>query len=463
MKKSPSSSNNKPAPNASAPSEQQLKEEEEFQLALALSLSETPAKFSFPDISQFEEQSTNSSSTTGVKKIDDDHENPDFVQQKIAINSYLNTVESTNVQNDQVSNPVSTSIPAQPIQQQLDSNNVKSNQELELRQLIEEARSTAEVIVNRVHSNRSRNRSNDHDSALQTLFLKLTGMRDKLLEYSKNYEQERVLYERLQDKLSEISDARAALDSLREEHQEKKRKDAEEAERQRQSQLALKLSMMREKKSQMMQHHRELALQRIQAQEMINQGPSSVANNTNTVNTATVQSYPQQTNLNQVALPDYYSVVTNHQPYLTQQVNSNQNHETLHGYQIPNATSQPTYTAHNHQTGPSYSMAPANSQQQPQQQAIGIGPVAGFPLATSTSRTLPRDSVTMNDVPVTGYSMPAASFPSFPTQQTSSSLVNNNSNPLQWNQQQSLQQSTQVSQSVLPKPDDEAPLISFDD
>jgi hypothetical protein len=55
-------------------------------------------------------------------------------------------------------------------------------------------------------------------------------------------------YESLQDKLSQLKDAREALNALREEHLENKRRQAIERERQRQIQLAVKLDDMRQKK-----------------------------------------------------------------------------------------------------------------------------------------------------------------------------------------------------------------------
>ncbi len=55
-------------------------------------------------------------------------------------------------------------------------------------------------------------------------------------------------YESLQDKLAQMKDAREALDALREEHREKRRREMEELERQRQIQLAAKLEVMRQKK-----------------------------------------------------------------------------------------------------------------------------------------------------------------------------------------------------------------------
>jgi len=55
-------------------------------------------------------------------------------------------------------------------------------------------------------------------------------------------------YEGLQDKLSQLKDAREALNALREEHFENKKRQALERERQRQIQLAVKLDDMRQKK-----------------------------------------------------------------------------------------------------------------------------------------------------------------------------------------------------------------------
>lgn len=74
-------------------------------------------------------------------------------------------------------------------------------------------------------------------------------------------------YEGLQDKLTQIKDARAALDALREEHKEKLRRRAEEAERQRQMLMAQKLAIMRKKKQEYLQYQRQLALRKIQEQE----------------------------------------------------------------------------------------------------------------------------------------------------------------------------------------------------
>ncbi len=58
----------------------------------------------------------------------------------------------------------------------------------------------------------------------------------------------KAFYENLQDKLSQLKDAREALNALRSEHYEHKQQEALEHERQRQIQLAQKLDFMRQKK-----------------------------------------------------------------------------------------------------------------------------------------------------------------------------------------------------------------------
>lgn len=116
-------------------------------------------------------------------------------------------------------------------------------------------------------SNSSRGRSISTDSSVQNLFLNLTAMHSRLLEFIKKADDKRMWFEQLQDKQTQIKDSRAALDVLRQEHQEKLRQQAEEAERQRQLQMAYKLELMRKKKQEYLQYQRQLALQRIQEQE----------------------------------------------------------------------------------------------------------------------------------------------------------------------------------------------------
>lgn len=303
--KSSSSSSNKQATNtASAPSEQELKEEEELQLALALSLSEAPTKVSFPDCRHFEVSTSvptnptsseiskssssepSSSATTRPNNVIQANTNgtsPQRVttQSEITlppannVDQYaaMNTSASVSQKSQHLQQPIQYQMP-QPIQAPPYEYQIPSR-DLEVFRYVGEIQSTLEIFNNRLESCKLRNRPVANDAAIQSLFLKLnTEFQPKLAEFVKTYEDERANYERLQDKLSQIADARAALDALREEHQEKVRQQAAEAERQRQSQLATKLEAMRQKKSEMMQYQRELALQRIREQEAMLQQPA---------------------------------------------------------------------------------------------------------------------------------------------------------------------------------------------
>ena len=78
-----------------------------------------------------------------------------------------------------------------------------------------------EIFVNRMKSNSSRGRSISCDSAVQTLFMNVTSLHGRLLTFIKDMDDKRMWYEQLQDKLTQIKDSRAALDVLRQEHQEK--------------------------------------------------------------------------------------------------------------------------------------------------------------------------------------------------------------------------------------------------
>jgi growth factor-regulated tyrosine kinase substrate len=283
---SKSSSNNKQSANtASAPSEQELKEEEDLQLALALSLTEP-----------------NATGTIATETI---------ATEAIATARFP---DCRDFETHQVSQPAHYQVVA------LDGDQ-------EVFRFVGEVQSTLEIFNNRLESCKLRNRPIANDAAIQSSFLKLSAeFQPKLAEYIKTYEDERANYERLQDKLSQIADARAALDALREEHQEKVRQQAAEAERQRQTQLATKLEAMRQKKSQMMQYQRELALQRIREQEMmLHQQPAGTTGYQ--APPATVQPH----SMNQQYTP------TTQVSYLP-----NQQTQQLNLYQLPQVTAPPS-------------------------------------------------------------------------------------------------------------------------
>lgn len=137
----------------------------------------------------------------------------------------------------------------------------------EIDEFVESLKSQVEIFVNRMKSNSSRGRSIANDTAVQTLFMNITAMHSRLLRYIQQQDDKRVYLESLQDKVTQIRDSRAALDTLRAEHAARLAAAAEAAERQRQMQMAAKLQAMRKKKHEYLQYQRQLALQRVQEQE----------------------------------------------------------------------------------------------------------------------------------------------------------------------------------------------------
>ncbi|XP_052784474.1 hepatocyte growth factor-regulated tyrosine kinase substrate-like isoform X2 [Mya arenaria] len=134
-------------------------------------------------------------------------------------------------------------------------------------QFLHALNSSVEIFVNRMRSNSTRGRSIAVDSSVQSLFNVISNMHPQLMKYVQQQEDLRGHYESLQDKLAQLRDAREALDALREDHREKKRREFEEMERLRQIQMAQKLDIMRQKKHEYLEMQRQLALQRMQEQE----------------------------------------------------------------------------------------------------------------------------------------------------------------------------------------------------
>lgn len=127
-----------------------------------------------------------------------------------------------------------------------DTEEARTNREIfqfhgDLRRLLD-------IYVNRMKSDSARGRSITNDTAVQSLFLQLQHLHPRLLAYIKYKEDARAYYELLQDKLTQLKDAREALNALRQETYEKKRREMEERERQRQLQIAQKLQLMRAQK-----------------------------------------------------------------------------------------------------------------------------------------------------------------------------------------------------------------------
>lgn len=245
--------------------EREIEEEEQLQLALALSQSEAeaqkPKAATFTTRTYPKAASPERTIVRSPSPVDEQPTDPELAR-------YLN--RNYWEQRKTVESPASPSAPSPSITSTNSSVITllkTAPDDNEINDFAGIMKSQVEIFVNRMKSNSSRGRSISNDSSVQTLFMNLTSLHSKLLTYIKEMDDKRMWYEQLQDKLTQIKDSRAALDVLRQEHQEKLRRVAEEQERQRQMQMAHKLEIMRKKKQEYLQYQRQLALQRIQEQE----------------------------------------------------------------------------------------------------------------------------------------------------------------------------------------------------
>jgi growth factor-regulated tyrosine kinase substrate len=136
----------------------------------------------------------------------------------------------------------------QPTDAALTQNDEEIRVNVEIDEFVEELKKLLELYLNRMKSDSMRGRSITNDTAVQSLFLQLQHLHPRLLSYIKYQEDARGYYENLQDKLTQLKDAREALNALRLENYEKKRRESEERERMRQIQISQKLQMMRQQK-----------------------------------------------------------------------------------------------------------------------------------------------------------------------------------------------------------------------
>jgi len=296
----------------SGKSEEELKEEEELQLAIALSQSEAQAKeeqkkratsggtFSSPNEpsksslinekpSGLPQQAENSDEISPelMRYLDRDYwekkekekaelkaialsdaNTSSLVEKKVQETKSKTSFPEENTTISGVSSDTMATVQNHVIQPNIPPALAGGANKEELDEFVTTLKTQVEIFVNRMKSNSSRGRSITNDSSVQTLFMNTMAMHSKLLKHIQDQEDKRVYYEGLQDKLTQVKDARAALDALREEERERKRREAEEAERIRQIQMREKLEVMRKKKQEYLQYQRQVALQRMQEQEM---------------------------------------------------------------------------------------------------------------------------------------------------------------------------------------------------
>ncbi|XP_048760354.2 hepatocyte growth factor-regulated tyrosine kinase substrate-like [Ostrea edulis] len=263
-------------------SEQEIQEEEELQLALALSQSENEAKEKererlkknygmYGGNTNTTASAPATQPTVSAPVIDTTDMDPElaryldrnFWQRKSNDNKQTVTTSTTTTPSAPVANTEPKQAGGGIVMEAYQNGADEGDQEQFLRAL----QSSLEIFVNRMKSNSQRGRSIANDSSVQSLFNVISNMHPQLMKYTQEQEDMRGHYESLQDKLAQLRDAREALDALREDYREKKRREQEELERQRQIQMAQKLEIMRQKKHEYLEMQRQLALQRLQDQE----------------------------------------------------------------------------------------------------------------------------------------------------------------------------------------------------
>ena len=264
-----------------------LKEEEELQLALALSLDEQENKHKIrkeqiandPVYGSVSKVPTSNASSAATPAVDPETD-PELArylnrsywdskkQEQESQDKSPNTLrKATRSKSPEVATEDSSNVTEAPkIEESLQNGEVSIDMEL-----VNNLRTSVEIFLNRMRSDEIRGRSIANDSTVQSLFQSINNTHPTLIQYMNELEEKRLHQEALQDKLVQIRDARAALDALRSEHEEKLRRAAEEAHRLRQIQMAQKLEVMRQKKQEYLAYQRQLALQRMQEQEAARQ------------------------------------------------------------------------------------------------------------------------------------------------------------------------------------------------
>lgn len=124
------------------------------------------------------------------------------------------------------------------------------------------------IMDNRIRSNVARGRPVFNDSAIQDLFGRLTELHAQVLDRMHHLDQQRIHFETLQDQLGSITEARQAINEMRDEHERQRQERLAEEQRLRQIQMQQTLENMRMKKHAMLMEQREQALQRFQQQQM---------------------------------------------------------------------------------------------------------------------------------------------------------------------------------------------------
>ncbi|CAH8578227.1 unnamed protein product [Schistosoma turkestanicum] len=127
-------------------------------------------------------------------------------------------------------------------------------------EFLDALRGSIEFFVNRLQSNNQRGRNISNDTTVQALFLTLNEMHPQLMNYKHYMEERRAYFEKMQDKLNQIREAREALDALRHDHAVRKQMEEQEAARMRQQQIMQKLEAMRQQKRDTLEYKLRMTL-----------------------------------------------------------------------------------------------------------------------------------------------------------------------------------------------------------
>ena len=184
---------------------QETTDEEELQLALALSQSEAEAR-----------QSAASEAT--VSAAGEAMDPPPAYSTLVSV-SKLGHNSENNGTNWATAPPTMTLTDGVETGRTTDRGNTEDTRseagDLDVDQFSETLSSQLEMFVTRMQSDCSRGRPIAGDSCVQSMFLRLMALHGRLVGLARAQEGERARYEELQDKVSQVQDARAALDALR--------------------------------------------------------------------------------------------------------------------------------------------------------------------------------------------------------------------------------------------------------
>ncbi|RNA45177.1 hepatocyte growth factor-regulated tyrosine kinase substrate isoform X2 [Brachionus plicatilis] len=245
------------APKQSEKTEQEF--EEELQLALALSESEAEAKHQ--QQSKFKSYSHKSAEKNSkISASAPSYNDSNYSNQRDQVK------ETNKIRKDNYQSESQVVKKMEAITTEADEKEIENDAEID--KFNDDVKKILELFINRMKADSVRGRSITNDTAVQSLFLQLQHLQPKLMSYIKYKEDMRGYYENLQDKLTQLKDAREVLNALRQEHYEKKRKEFEEKERLRQMQIAQKLQYMRQQKQSYYLYQQQLHMQKLQEQEM---------------------------------------------------------------------------------------------------------------------------------------------------------------------------------------------------